>query len=316
MNGFSIIIPTYNRAELLRKALASVQRLHIPEDWNAEIIVIDNNSTDHTYSVVVQSHDEGPLLVRYVIEKNQGLNHSRNRGLAEARFEHLVYLDDDMTIFPDWLVGYMEALGRFSSEAVVGPVEAVYEEAPAEWMTERMIESVSSTYSQKGKNLILVPPERAHELPGCNFAVRREVGLKLGGFHPALDRSGRGMLAGGDWEFGERLVRNGYSTAYSPKCMIYHLVNSHKLSKPGLRARWQGLGATARALEKLRADEKPIGRRIHLALRMARLFVRSTRYSMVGDDKAAFRWELEACQLKGYLFHSPTVLQALSVLDG
>ena len=46
MSGFSIIIPTYNRAELLRMALESVQHLFVPRSWKAEILVIDNNSID------------------------------------------------------------------------------------------------------------------------------------------------------------------------------------------------------------------------------------------------------------------------------
>lgn len=314
VNGFSIIIPTYNRAELLRKALASVQGLHIPEGCDAEVLVIDNNSADHTLSVAMQARDEGRLLVRHVIEKKQGLNHGRNRGLAEARFEHLVYLDDDMTIDPGWLIGYMEAHYRFSPAAAVGPVEPIYEQPPGEWTTEQMLRSVSSAYSQKGEHFILVPPKQGHELPGCNFAVRREVAMKLGGFHPALDRSGRGMLAGGDSEFGERLARNGYRIAYSPQCKIHHLVSCHKLSKEGLRARWKGLGATARAMEKLRGDEKRlIGQsgRLHLSIRMMRLFSRSLWFSVLGDTNTSFRWELEARRLKGYLFDCPSNLQAL-----
>lgn len=314
MDGFSIVIPTYNRAELLRKALVSIQNLRIPEGCNAEILVIDNNSTDHTSSVASQSHNEGPLLVRHVIEKKQGLNHGRNRGLAEARFEHLVYLDDDMTVDPEWLIGYMKAHDRFSPAAVVGPVEPLYEQPPGEWVTERMLRSVSSAYSQKGEYIILIPPEQGHELPGCNFAVCREVAIKIGGFHPALDRSSCGMLAGGDSEFGERLARNGHRIAYSPDCKIHHLVSSHKLSKQGLRARWHGLGATNRAMEKLRGDEKPlIGRssRLHLSLRMVNLFGRSLYFSVLGDISASFRWELEALRLKGYLFDSPEGLQGL-----
>lgn len=103
MNGFSVIIPTYNRAELLRAALESVQDLRIPPEWVGEILVIDNNSTDHTSVIATESDRIGPLPVRYLMETTQGLNHGWNRGLREAGFEHLIYLDDDMLIDPGWL---------------------------------------------------------------------------------------------------------------------------------------------------------------------------------------------------------------------
>ena len=307
MKGFSIIVPTYDRAELLRKALSSIQQLRIPDGWSVEVLVIDNNSVDHTSKVVADAARAGGARLRHIIEKRQGLNHGRNRGLAEAQFEHLLYLDDDMTIEPEWLEGYVEARDAFQADAVVGPVEPVFEEVSADWMTSRMIESVSSFYSQKGDDLLVVSRDRAHELPGCNFAVLRQVALDAGGFHPCLDRSGRDMLAGGDWEFGERLVRRNRRVVYSPKCRIKHLVSQRKLSKEGLRARWEGNGATARVLEVLRGDEKAFGERLHLTLRMVRLFGRSMRCRMLGDEKTSFRWELEARRLKGYLFHSPKI---------
>jgi glycosyltransferase involved in cell wall biosynthesis len=306
-NGFSIIIPTYNRAELLRAALGSVQKLQVPENWGVEILVIDNNSTDHTKSVAEEAKQKGPLSVRHIVETNQGLNHGRNRGIREASFEYLVYLDDDMLVDLGWLEGYVEAQAKFSPDAVVGPVDPMFEEQPSDWMTPRMIKSVSSAYSQKGDQLILVPNEHAHELPGCNFAVLRSVAVAAGGFHPSLDRCGAGMLAGGDWEFGERLVLLGKRVAYSPKCRIRHLVSRHKISRDGLRARWEGGGATAGAKMLIRGKKLPVVERIHLTLRMMRLFMRSYRYQITGDDIAAFRWELEALNLRGLLFKTPCI---------
>ena len=307
--GLSIIIPTFNRAELLRKALESIQALHIPEGWSAEVLVIDNNSTDHTANVAEDIGQRGPIPLRCVVETQQGLNHGRNRGLEEARFEHLVYLDDDMTVDPGWLEGYIEAQEIWQPDAVVGPVDPLFEHPPMGWMTPRMIESVTSAYSQKGDKLIVVPAHRAHELPGCNFGVRRDAAFEAGGFHPALDRCGAGMLAGGDWEFGEKLVQLNKQVVYSPRCRIQHLISRKKLSREGLRARWKGNGATMYALKLLRGDDLSSRRRLHLFLRMIRLFGRSLHYRIIGKDALAFRWELEALLLYGLLFKAPHGLQ-------
>lgn len=305
MNGFSVIIPTYNRAELLRKALESVQALRMPPGWTGEILVIDNNSTDSTPLIARESARPGPLPVRHIIEANQGLNHARNRGLHEADFEHLIYLDDDMQVDPGWLQSYVHAQSELTPDAVVGPVEPMFEETPPDWLSRRMIESVTSSYSQKGDNLILLSKGQANELPGCNFAVLKHVALEVGGFHPSLDRCGTAMLAGGDSEFGERLAMAGKRVAYSPGCSIRHLISRSKISRAGLRARWEGSGATRRAMMRIRGEDIAFLKKVHLTLRMLRLYGRATRSAMFGDVHAAFQWELEALSLRGLVFGGP-----------
>src|SRR5262245_11802398 len=97
VRGFSIIIPTYNRADLLRMALKSVHRLHLPRSWEAEILVIDNNSSDDT-TTVLREAGQGSLPVRGILERKQNVSHARNRSASEASFEHLVYFDDDEVV--------------------------------------------------------------------------------------------------------------------------------------------------------------------------------------------------------------------------
>ena len=197
MSGFSIIIPTYNRAELLRMALESVQHLFVPRSWEAEILVIDNNSSDHT-AAVVREAKQGPLPLRRVLEMNQGVSHARNRGASEASFEHLVYLDDDELVDKGWLEAYAAVQAALHPDCVVGPVEPLFEQVPPKWMTSTILDSVTSSYSWKGPHEMLLPPTRAHEIPGGNFGVLRSVVFEVGGFHPA-------MLAGEDFEFGGKV---------------------------------------------------------------------------------------------------------------
>lgn len=308
-SGFSIIIPTYNRADLLGKALRSVQALRVPAGWQAEVLVIDNNSTDETRAVAQKSASMGPIEVRYLAEKKQGLNHGRNRGLQDARHEHLIYLDDDMTVSAEWLEGYAEVLNELHPDCVVGPVEPKFEEPPPEWLSPQMLRSVTSAYSRKGDKTLIVDDAHAHELPGCNFAVWKAVAMEVGGFHPALDRSGSGMLAGGDWEFGERIVRLGRRVAYSPRCRIRHLVSRKKLSREGLRQRWEGSGATTGALMRLRGERVAFPRRLRLLVRMGRFYGRAFRFRWSGDSTEAFQWELHAVWLKGFLLKVPPGLQ-------
>jgi glycosyltransferase involved in cell wall biosynthesis len=92
MTGISVIIPTYNRASFLNRALDSVQRQTLACN---ELIVIDDGSTDETSECVSRFAKECEIPVRYLFQKNQGPAAARNNGICEARFSHLAFLDSD-----------------------------------------------------------------------------------------------------------------------------------------------------------------------------------------------------------------------------
>lgn len=96
----SILICTYNRSEILQECLESCV-LHYNNPFPIELIVIDNNSTDSTYDTVrklSESHD----WISYVFEKNVGLSHARNMGYKIARYDWVLYLDDDALIHSEF----------------------------------------------------------------------------------------------------------------------------------------------------------------------------------------------------------------------
>src|ERR1051325_2688261 len=93
----TVAIPTYNRADFLRQTLAGIALQVFPGEF--EVLVIDNNSTDHTRAVVAEFADAHPAP-RHVLETKQGLDHARNRAIAEARGEIIVFADDDILVKP------------------------------------------------------------------------------------------------------------------------------------------------------------------------------------------------------------------------
>ncbi|HEX2256967.1 MAG TPA: glycosyltransferase [Afifellaceae bacterium] len=310
MPSASLVIPTFNRAEMLEIALRTVGALRRPRGWRIEVLVMDNNSQDRTAAVVASLQDAFPFPLRRVIEPKQGLNHARNRGMQEAGGDWLVYLDDDIRMASGWLEAFADAVQRLEPDAVVGPVLPWFEGEVPSWCTGRVLDSVTSAYSRKGDRLLIVPRDRAHELPGCNFAVRLRLAREVGGFHPALDRSGDGMLAGGDFEFGKRLRRCGARVVYVPGCRVDHFVSRGKMSKIGLRQRWYGLGQTERAIAALLGEQRSGRQKLRALARLARFEVRAClqRYRA---PHLAFRWELEALRLRGALFGDVSAFAAV-----
>lgn len=94
---FSIIIPTYNRANLIGKAIQSVIGQTYPE-W--ELIIIDDGSTDSTNEVVAAISDS---RIRYVYQTNQERCAARNLGIAQARGKYICFLDSDDYYLPERL---------------------------------------------------------------------------------------------------------------------------------------------------------------------------------------------------------------------
>ncbi len=103
----SLVIRTYNRAEILPKALKSA----LAQDWPAtEVIVVDDGSTDHTRQVV-----EAFPAVTYHYQENQGLQGARATGRRLAGGEFIAYLDSDDTWEPRFLSASIEAMQRFDA---------------------------------------------------------------------------------------------------------------------------------------------------------------------------------------------------------
>lgn len=86
---FTIVIPTYNRAILLPRAIQSVIDQTM-SDW--ELIIVDDGSTDNTKQVVGQYRDP---RIKYVYQENQERSAARNRGIQEAKGEWICFLDSD-----------------------------------------------------------------------------------------------------------------------------------------------------------------------------------------------------------------------------
>jgi glycosyltransferase involved in cell wall biosynthesis len=97
MSVVSVILPTYNRRETIRAAIASVQRQTF-QDW--ELIVVDDGSTDGTASLI-EGSDPRLVLVR---QDNQGVNGARNTAMLMARGRYIAFLDSD----DEWLPHHLE----------------------------------------------------------------------------------------------------------------------------------------------------------------------------------------------------------------
>lgn len=102
----SIIMPTYNRGELISKAIKSV----LSQTYrNFQLIIVDDGSKDNTRSIV-ESFEDPRIL--YIYQENQGVSAARNTGLRAATGEYVAYIDSDN----QWRDKYLEYSVKFSKK--------------------------------------------------------------------------------------------------------------------------------------------------------------------------------------------------------
>ncbi len=104
---FSIVIPTYNRAGFIGKAIQSVLAQTYP---HYEIIVVDDGSTDHTNEVVQGLADD---RIRYYKKENGERAAARNYGTLRATGNYITFLDSDDILYPSYLQNAVESIGRY-----------------------------------------------------------------------------------------------------------------------------------------------------------------------------------------------------------
>jgi glycosyltransferase involved in cell wall biosynthesis len=113
----SVIIPTFNRSYLLRRAIVSVLNQSY---LNKEVIVIDDGSTDDTESMIAGLGKEKDQII-YFKKSNGGCASARNKGLAMARGDYISFLDSDDEWVPTTLVTFIKTLSESGAELVYSP---------------------------------------------------------------------------------------------------------------------------------------------------------------------------------------------------
>lgn len=217
----SVVVCTYNRAQLLADCLRSLVKQSINKRYY-EVLVVDNNSTDNTERVVNRFSRNHPNI-RLIMEKKQGLSYARNRGWKEARGKYVAYIDDDAIADPDWvnqIVGFAKIHPRVN--VFGGPYSRFFLHPPPVWLPE---DHGSLNMGNKVKLLHV----RNEWISGSNMIFRKLILDKYKGFVTNLGMKGGQILYGEETELLARLKRDGESIYYVPAISVKHLVGDYKL---------------------------------------------------------------------------------------
>jgi glycosyltransferase involved in cell wall biosynthesis len=230
----SIIVCTYNRAESLRDTLRALHELKSSANRHWEVIVVDNNSSDHTRAIVEEAQRDWPLL-RYEFEPNQGLSHARNQGIGCARGEVMLFTDDDVLPEPDWLETTLAGLEKYQADASGGYIAPIWETPPPVWLTERFYGFLAVRTDRTDDYSIESPSQAPF---GANMAIKKTVFDKVGLFDTERGRKGKVLASGEDGEMFERILAAGHKAVFLGQSRVHHKVENFRLTKRYFR-RWR-----------------------------------------------------------------------------
>ncbi len=284
----SIIVCTYNRAESLRETLSTLRVLDAPADLAWEVLVVDNNSKDHTQQVAEEAMKAWPRL-RYVFEANQGLSHARNRGIAETTGKVILFTDDDVLPEADWLTTTLAGLERYQADACGGYIAPIWEVPPPAWLTERFYGFLAVRTEREDDYPITTPGQAPF---GANMAFARHVFERIGLFDTNRGRKGNVLASGEDGEMFQRILAAGMTAVFLGQSRVHHKVEAFRTTKAYLR-RWRFQTSRNLALSRgLPGTRRVCNIPLYLFPQMLRAMTRALvgRISQPGDE--AFNREM------------------------
>ena len=209
-NKYSIIIPSFNRADEIKELVRSIQNLRFDRN-KFEVLIVDDGSTDNTIELLKKYQEEANYTLTYCSQNNQGPGAARNKGTQEADGDFFIFIDSDCTVPESWLSEINTALNNNNADAFGGP-DTYRDEFPA--ILKAINYSMTSFITtgglrgKKGKKLAKFYPR------SFNMGISRQIIKKIGGFGS--------LRHGQDIEFSNRIIKSGAKIVFVSNAPVYH----------------------------------------------------------------------------------------------
>jgi len=196
----SIIIPTFNGGARIADCLGALVKQTAGRD--AEIVVVNDGSTDNTADVVARYTG-----VRLVSQSNAGPAAARNRGALEARGTIILFTDDDCVPMPEWLASMVEP---FKDLNVVG-VKGVYRTRQRR-MVARFVQ-----IEYEDKYRLMADVSHIDFIDTYSAGFRRDRFLQINGYDTSFP-----VACAEDVELSYRMSARGWTMKFVPSAVVYH----------------------------------------------------------------------------------------------
>ncbi len=244
--GCSIIVCCYNGAERLRDTLSHISRQKLHRDQVLEVLLVDNASTDSTVEVALQAWHElnSPVSFRIICEKQPGVSYARRAGVLAAKYEIIIFCDDDNWLSKDYVAYSIEIMRAYPKIGIAGGRHLpVFEgmATPPDWFY-----TYCADYAVGVQALQTGDISARGYIWGAGMVLRAPL-LRLmyiKGVDPLLSgRSGLKLLSGDDSEICKWYLMAGYQLWYDDRLCLSHFIPGHRQSKEYLVGLHEGFRA-------------------------------------------------------------------------
>lgn len=229
-----VVVPTYNRSQLLRRTIFSLLQAHVPDGLDVTILIADNNSSDNTEEMIREIQSQAALPVVYVKETRQSSSYARNAGISAGDGEIIGFIDDDEEVDENWYHVVAREFADKTVQFIGGPYLPNWAAAAPNWLPPGY-NGVIGVVNPKPRTVFTTA--FVGNLMGGNAVIRRTVFDQVGMYSTKLGRSGKGLLSEEDAEFYRRLLAAGLIGMHIPDLIIYHHIPPERLTRKYHR-RW------------------------------------------------------------------------------
>lgn len=234
----SVVVCSYQRNQSLEDTIMSLARqTAVKQEF--EVIVVDNNPGDSGLDETIEHirHAEffqTPECLRVVHCPVLGLSFARNAGIAEARGEIILFLDDDAIADPDLVQRYLDAFASHNEMGVIGGHITLKRPETINMVWKEGWERYWSQFITGYRELTKV--KEWWEFPwGANWSARRKALLQIGGFRGRYGRHGNDFSGGEEIIAASLIQQLGYSIGVLPQAHVLHQVDPSRFTLEHLR---------------------------------------------------------------------------------
>ncbi len=254
MTSLDVVIPTYNRPDLLARTLESLALAEWPSDAQIGVIVVDNNSRPDLSAQNRTLCEESSIAARVacIVETQQGRSAALNAGVAHSCAKFIGFIDDDERVHPRWLQVAWEYVLADTVDYVGGPCLPDWEDVPPPWLPVHCGKYVGVIGWIEQGEVLRSFDSFGGTLCGGNSVIRRLAIEEIGGFRTKLGRSQNDLMGGEDEALHRALKATGKSGVYDPRLAILHYVPKARMTRRyhlrwafwsgvsnGVRSRWE-----------------------------------------------------------------------------
>lgn len=230
----TILICTHNRADLLEKTLASLNRAVRPEGFQIGILAVANACSDGTTDFLeeyIKNADKKNLLpLKWMVEKTPGKSHALNSAIPILASEFVALVDDDHRVDPGFLLGIHDAAIKYPEATMFcGRILPDWDGTEPAWVHDTghyRIYPLPVPRYEYGDHPQTVTVRGQLPLPGGgNLFLKREVFERVGGFSTELGPHGHDLGGGEDSDFVLRALTAGERLQYVPGVVQHHYVD-------------------------------------------------------------------------------------------